>query len=259
MIATPTGNVSYRQEGSGPDIVLLHSLLADQNVFERIVPELSRSRRVTLVDLPGYGTTDLVEPGIFNYADLVGGLLDSLGLDPASTAVMGNGFGGFVALATAVRYGSRFDRLVVAGAGAGFPADATQAFHTMARNVRGTGIEAILDIAVRRIFTEDYLAEHPDDDEARRRALRTADPEGFVRACQTLIELDLRAEVADVANPTLIVVGSDDAATPPAMAQDLAERMPNARLEVLQGLAHAPQLQDPGAFLATVLPFLDAP
>lgn len=258
MIAdTPVGKVSYDQLGEGPDLVLLHSLLADRGVFQRVVPELATRRRVTLIDLPGYGSTDLIEPGIANYADLVHGVITARSMDPSTTAVMGNGLGGFVALATAVYHGSSFDRLVIAGAGAGFPEGGTAAFHTMIDKVRAGGLESVLEIAVRRIFTEEYLAEHPDEGDERRRVLRTADPEAFIRACQTLIDLDLRDAAAEVRNPTLVVVGSEDTATPPEMGKDLSERVPDARFHLLDGLAHAPQLQDPKAFLSVVRPFLE--
>jgi 3-oxoadipate enol-lactonase len=256
MGTTPVGDVSFSQIGDGPDLVLLHSLLADRNVFERVVPTLATVHRVTLVDLPGYGSTKPIEVGIDNYADLVADVLTAVGAEPSSTAILGNGLGGFVALATAARYGDRFDRLVVAGAGAGFPEGGTAAFTTMIERVRSEGMEAILEIAVRRIFTEEYIEAHPAEAEGRRAVLRTADPEAFIRACQTLIDLDLRTEVSNLTNPTLIVVGSEDAATPPSMAVDLANRIPDSRLEVIPGLAHAPQLQAPDRFLDIVAPFL---
>jgi pimeloyl-ACP methyl ester carboxylesterase len=41
--------------GSGPDLVILHSLLAERSAFDRVVPALSKKRRVWLVNLPGYG------------------------------------------------------------------------------------------------------------------------------------------------------------------------------------------------------------
>lgn len=258
-VQTSHGAVSYEQTGDGPDLVLLHSLLSDRRVFARVVPRLAERHRVTLVDLPGFGGTDLVEPGIANYADMIGALFAHLDFDPDRSALLGNGLGGFVALATAVFHGVAFDRLVIAGAGAGFTSEGTSAFHTMIEKVRNAGMEAVLDMAVRRIFTEPYLDAHPDEGQERRNVLRATDPEAFIRACQTLIMLDLRDSVARIENPTLIVVGSEDAATPPAMAADLCERIPNCSLEVFDGLAHAPQLQDPDRFLATVMPFLARP
>lgn len=255
---TSMGTVSYEQVGGGPDLVLLHSLLSDRRVFERVVPRLAVRHRVTLVDLPGFGETDLVEPGIENYADVVGVLLDTLELDPESTTVLGNGLGGFVALGAAVYHGDSFHRLVIAGAGAGFAAESKVAFETMIDKVEAGGMEAILDIAVQRIFTQAYLDQHPEEAAQRREVLRGTDPEAFTRACRTLISLDLRDAVRRIDNPTLIVVGSEDVATPPAMGRDLGERIPGSSVEVLAGLAHAPQLQDPDRFLSAVMPFLDS-
>ena len=54
----------------------------------------------------------------------------------------------------------------------------------------------------------------------------------------------------------LAVVGEQDEATPPAMSRELVTGLPNARLTVLEGLAHVPQLQAPERFLQAVLRFL---
>ena len=71
------------------------------------------------------------------------------------------------------------------------------------------------------------------------------------------IGLDYRQEAARVENHTLVIVGSDDAATPPALGMDLVQRMPHAAYHELPGLAHAPQLQDPELFLQAVIHFLE--
>ena len=63
-IEIPGGMVDVVSLGEGPDLVLLHSLLIDRSAFERVVPRLSRSRRVHLVALPGFdGSTD-AGPGV---------------------------------------------------------------------------------------------------------------------------------------------------------------------------------------------------
>lgn len=255
-IATSLGQVSFEQTGEGPDIVLLHSLLSDRNVFHRIVPALRTSRRVTLVDLPGFGESDLVGAGISGYADVIGELIRDQHMDPSTTALLGNGLGGFVALGTAVRHGDLFNGLILAGAGAYFPGDAATPLRIMIEKVQSDGMKAIIEIAVRRIFTEQYLEANPDEGDERRDVLRSNDPAAFVDACGSLVGLDYRTEAGLIANPTLLVVGSADAATPPAMAEDLASRIPDAELVILEGLAHAPQLQAPERFLAVLEPFL---
>lgn len=80
----------------------------------------------------------------------------------------------------------------------------------------------------------------------------------FIGVCAELAALDLREQVAGLAIPVLALVGGQGEATPPAMARQLAGLLPDARLAELPGLAHLPQLQDTGGFVATVEPFLAA-
>lgn len=252
MVATNRGELSVESIGDGPDLVLLHSLLTDMDAFDEIVPLLSDRWRLTKVGLPGFGGSTRCEPEIDAFADSVGALLETVGFDPATTTLIGNGFGGFVALGTAIRYGDLFDRLVLIGCGTGFSPEAARVFDTMSSKVAEGGMAAIVDIALGRIFTAAYLADHPDEAEERRQVLVKTDPESFVIAARALQSVDYSAEAANVLNPTLIVVGSEDQATPPAMAEDLARRMPAATLRVLPGLAHAPQLQDPAALVEAI-------
>lgn len=256
IVETASGRVSLDRVGSGPDVVLFHSLLSDRHVFAPIVPALARTHRVNLVDLPGFGSTSMVEPSMDAYADLMGELLRSHDFEPASTTILGNGLGAFVALATAIRHGEHFDRLVIANGGAGFSEQGKAAFSGMIAGVRAGGMEAIIETAIRRIFTEAYLEAHPEQAEERRAVLRRTDPDAFVAACNALLGLDYRQAAATVTNPTLVIAGSEDQATPPDMAEELAGLIPGARLQVMDGVAHAPQLQDPERFLALVGPFI---
>jgi 3-oxoadipate enol-lactonase len=257
IIETDAGNVSLEQVGAGPDIVLLHSLLSDRNVFAPIVPTLAATHRVNLVDLPGFGSTALIDADMNAYGDMIGALLRAGSYDPATTCVLGNGLGAFVALATAIRHGSAFDKLVVAGGGAGFTEAGKGAFRGMIGGVQQGGMEAIIEVAIRRIFPEDYLEAHPDQAEERRTVLRRTDTTAFVAACTALLGLDYFEAAKAIGNPTLVIAGSEDHATPPAMAIDLADRVPGARLEIMEGVAHAPQLQDPEGFLTLLQGFLD--
>jgi 3-oxoadipate enol-lactonase len=87
--------------------------------------------------------------------------------------------------------------------------------------------------------------------------LRT-DPEVFRSACAALAELDLRPQLAEVRVPALVVVGEHDEATPPPMSRELAAGLQDARLKIIPGCAHVPQLQAPQLFLDTIGDFLPA-
>ena len=252
LIATKRGEISVESIGEGPDLILLHSLLTDKDAFDPIIPLLSERWRLTKVGLPGFAGSTRCEANIDAFADSVAALLEAEGYDPATTTLLGNGFGGFVALGAAIRHGDLFARLILVGCGTGFSPEAARVFDTMSSKVADGGMASIVDIALGRIFTAAYLADHPDEAEERRRVLLQTAPESFIIAARALQSVDYSAEVTNVQNPTLIVVGSEDQATPPAMGEDLARRMPVATFRQLPGLAHAPQLQDPAALVEAI-------
>jgi 3-oxoadipate enol-lactonase len=252
MVATSRGKLSIESIGHGPDLILLHSLLTDKDAFDPIIPLLSERWRLTKVGLPGFDGSTRCEANIDSFADSVGALLEAEGFDSGTTTLVGNGFGGFVALGAAIRHGDLFDRLVLIGCGTGFSPEAAKVFDAMSSKVAEGGMASIVEIALGRIFTADYLADHPAEAEERRQVLLKTDPESFIIAARALQSVDYSAEAANVQNPTLIVVGSEDQATPPAMGEDLAKRMPAATFRLLPGLAHAPQLQDPAALVDAI-------
>jgi 3-oxoadipate enol-lactonase len=250
------GVLDIVETGVGKPIVLLHSLLADRAIFDKIVPALGRQRRVIVPDLPGFGGSSSAGATIEGIADRIAGLFDALGLGTTAD-VLGNGFGGFVASTLAIRHGAQFDRLVLADTGVGFSPEGKQSFYAMAERVRQSGMEAIVDVALKRLFPEDFIAVNPGIMAARRNGLVKTNPEFFAEACHALAALDLTADIGKIRNPTLVVVGERDAATPPEMARTLARALPKADLIEMPGCGHAPMAQAPEAFIKTIAKFLD--
>ena len=246
--------VSVSISGEGPPLWLFHSLLADRDSFAAVRGPLSERFAVHLPELPGFGASSPVPGGLVAVADrMADAMLDRGGEAPV---VLGNGYGGFVALQMAIRHPGLVRGLVLADCGACFSEPGRQAFRAMAAGVDAGGPARIADVAMRRLFAPEFQEAHPDLMAERRAAfLRTA-PDVLTAACHALATLDLRAEVGQVRVPVLVLVGGQDEATPPAMSRELAALLPDARLVVLDGCAHVPQLQDPHRFLAAVEPFL---
>ena len=251
LVTVPGGVVEIATMGEGSDLVLLHSLLIDKSAFDRVVPVLARSHRLRLVSLPGFDGSSPVGPAVEDYADRIAAALRALPLSPGA-AVLGNGFGGFIATALAVRHGALFERLLVIDAAAGFPEAGKAAFATMADKVSAGGMEAIVDIAARRIFHDAYLAAHPEAFDERRTVLRRFSPASFVAACRALERLDLRRDLSRIVQRTLVMVGELDAATPVALARELADGIRGARFLMLPNCGHCPPLEQPEAFIEAV-------
>ncbi|HTZ80160.1 MAG TPA: alpha/beta fold hydrolase [Stellaceae bacterium] len=243
------------RSGEGRNLVLLHSLLSDRSAFDRIAPRLAAERRLWLVDLPGFGASAPAGPALEDIADRIAAELPKLGLS-GETDLLGNGFGGFVSVALAVRHGRLFDRLVLVDTGAAIPPEGKGAFEAMAARVEAQGMEAILETALQRMFPDDFLAVHPEIAEERKASLRAARPEHFAAACRALARFDARGALAGIRNPTLVMVGLRDTATPPALSRELAAGIPGAALVELPHCGHSPHIQDPEGFWRTIKPFL---
>ncbi len=249
--------VEAQSEGSGPDLLLLHSLLTDMSVFDGVAPALARRHRVTRLNLPGFGASDpLVLETVGAHADHVARVMDALNL-PGDVDVFGNGFGAFVALELAVRHAGRFGRLLVADTAAGFPEAGKLAFRGMAEKVRSTGMGAILDVAIGRMFPAPFQAQHPDVIARRKTALGAVDPQCFARACLALALLDLGPQLAGIRKRTLVMCGALDQTTPAALAQELARGIPGAVYRQIEGSGHCPMLEQPEALVSLVEDFTD--
>ena len=240
-----------------PALLLFHSLLSDRASFDAIVPKLSRSFRLIVPELPGFGRSRAVSGGIAAVADRMAEVVKEAA-GGTETIVLGNGYGGFVALQMAIRHPAIAAKLILADCGAAFSQNGREAFRNMAAACKAKGLSAITDVAMRRLFAPEFQAAHPDLMRDRREAFLQTDPQVLQDACADLAGLDLRPELSRLKLPVLVLVGEHDEATPPPMSRELAAGLPNARLKIIAGCAHVPQLQSPEMFLDAIGDFLPA-
>jgi len=244
--------VEYEQRGAGPHLLLVHSLLTELTVFDVVLAPLAEKHTVTRINLPGFGRSSPLRLGsVGDHADHVARVMDALEL-PKDTTVFGNGFGAFVALELAIRHGPRFGRVIVADTLAAFPEPARAPFRGMAERVAKDGMAAVLDTAVGRMFPEDFSKRNPDVVAARKAALGKVDAQCFARACLALASLDLTEKAKTIANETLVLCGSLDQTTPPALARVLAETIPGAYYKEIPGSGHCPMLEQPELLIQAI-------
>jgi pimeloyl-ACP methyl ester carboxylesterase len=250
------GQLTAARAGEGRDLVILHSLLADRHAFDPVLPALSEQFRVTLFNLPGFHGSQPVLPALMDaYVARIEDGFDEFGIGP-DAILLGNGFGGTLALAFALAHHTRIGKLVLADVAAGFPEGGKEAFRVMAEKVASGGLGAIADIAARRVFSPAYLAAHPQAVEERRAVLLAIDPTAFQAACMVLIAADLDTRLFSVAVPTLVVCGALDQATPPALNRRIADKVPGAIYVELPTCGHCPPLEAPQAFLDAIKDFV---
>lgn len=248
--------VEYAQSGDGRDLLLLHSLLTDATVFEPTLAALAREHRVTCINLPGFG---LSAPRSFAtvdaYADNVVRTMDTLGL-PATTDLFGNGFGAFIALALAIRHGPRIGKVIAADVVPAFPETARVPFRIMASRVRQSGMNDVLDAALNRMLPSQFQQRCPHIVAVRKQRLASVDPACFAQACVALSELDLREHLRSVRNQCLVICGALDVTTPPHLAKEVAELIPDAIYREIADSGHCPMLERPNELISLMSDFL---
>jgi 3-oxoadipate enol-lactonase len=247
--------VEYDRTGSGPDLLLVHSLLTEMTVFDRVLPQLAATHRVTRINLPGFGRSDPVALStVADHADHVARVMQALELR-AGGDVFGNGFGAFVATELAIRHGTRFGTLIAADVVPAFPAAARTPFRVMAEKVRAEGMSAVLDAAIGRMFPPAFAQRNADVVAARKIALTAVSPECFARACLALAELDLTPRLGGIRNRTLVLCGALDQTTPPALARQLAAEIPGGTYREIPDSGHCPMLEQPDRLVALLREF----
>ena len=250
------GALTAVRTGTGSDIVVLHSRLADRHAFDPVLPALTADHRVTLINLPGFHGSQPTPLALMDaYVAVIEGGFDEFKIG-TDAILIGNGFGGTVALAFALAHPDRIAKLVISDAAARFPPEGRQAFAVMAQKVADSGVAAVAEIAARRVHAPDYLKAHPDAVEQRKQVLLGIDPKAFQSACRILQETDLTPLLHHMKVPTLVVCGEHDQATPPALNKEVAEKVPGARYVELPGCGHCPPLEQPQAFVAAIKEFV---
>lgn len=237
-----------------PVLVLANSLGATREMWSPQVAALARSFRVVRFDVRGHG--DAPSPtGPYSIDDLVDDLLALLdGLGVARAHLAGLSLGGMIGMRVAIRAPERVERLVLLATSArlGPP----EAWAARARTVLADGMAAVCDAVVARWFTPGFASANPALVNRMRAMFVASDPVGYAGCCGAIERMDQTADLGRIAAPTLVLVGSDDPATPPTHAGIIADAIPGARRLVIPDAAHLLNVEQPHAVTAAMLEHL---
>jgi 3-oxoadipate enol-lactonase len=177
-------------------------------------------------------------------------LLDVLQVPVAHVA--GLSIGGLVAQSLAAQSPERVRSLVLCDTAMAIPPPET--WHNRAATARREGMGPLIEAVVSRWVTEPFL--QTVEAAGLRTMLRRTDPEGYAGAAEAIAACDLAGTTRNIKLPTLVIVGDQDAATPPDAAKAMRDAIAGAELVVLPGLAHIPTVQGPDAVTGAMRPFV---
>lgn len=248
----------YGVGGVGP-VVLLHGFPLNRAMWDEVVPALADRYHVIVPDLRGHGETEAPEGpySVAEFADDVIALLDSLG--HAKAAIVGLSMGGYVSLQLLTRAPERLTACVLADTSGRADTDERKAARAAQADVIGKdGLGAFAELVLPRMFGRGVCTERPQLVERFRQTITSQRPEAVVAALQALGSRPEMLEQLQAVNvPTLVLVGSEDAATTPRDSRELAAAIPGATLVILPGAGHMSNWEDPDGFNRAVRTFLD--
>ena len=248
----------YAEEGRGEAVVLVHAIGCDMRMWDDLAPALAERWRVVRVDVRGHGASP-VTPRPYSLSGLAGdvvGVLDRLSIERAHW--VGLSMGGMIGQAFALEHGDRLARLVLANTTSSYGADGRKMWETRAKAVEEGGMAAITDLAMTRYFSDGFRARHADVVERVRQRFLETNAQGYIGCCDAIRDLDFTGRLGEIRARTLLIAGEKDAGTPPAMSEEMARRIPGARLAVIAGAAHLSAVERPAEFGTLVRDFLSS-
>ncbi len=256
----------YELHGTGepadPPLMLVAGLASDSQSWLPVLEPLSRHHRVIVLDNRGCGRTTPPDctTGIGRMADDCIALADHLGI--GRFRLLGHSMGGFIAIDCALRFPDRVARLVLANTTA----------KTSGRN-RALFLDWLgyLDAGMAPapwwrnffywIFTPGFFEDAAATDAFLKLVLEypyPPRPDGLRGQVGAIVGFDRAADLRHIASPTLILCSTEDVLLPPGEDAAGLAGIPNARVAVLDGSAHASFIEAPDAFVEQVLAFLAA-
>jgi pimeloyl-ACP methyl ester carboxylesterase len=243
------------EQGQGESVLLVHGFPLDRRQWRGQSAALA-GVRLLIPDLRGFGDSEPAPPPypMIALAEDLRQILDHLAIE--RVVLGGLSMGGYVALAFAERYPERLRALMLLDTHprADTP-EARRGRSELAARVRRHGVEAAVEELAERL-----LGERDVDPEVRALTVRMmldTSVDGMVGALEGMAARpDSTSTLPQIRCPTLVLVGSDDAITPPSMAREMAAAIPGAELVEIPGAGHLAPLERPAEVNAALEHFL---
>jgi 3-oxoadipate enol-lactonase len=215
-------------QGEGPPIVFVHGLGATSNVWYAQRTLLSKNYRVIVYDRSGSGRSEKANEcySIDAWTDELLGLLDDLAIP--SAVVVGHSLGSMIAMRFAGEHADRTKALILAGGEA---------------NLGPGQKHALTERALAGLVREMFLAN---------------DAKSYALHCLALRDGDVRADLANIKCPTLLLLGDQDMVTPITWQRIIAAGISDSRIRIVPNTAHMTMLESPAVFNTVLLEFLAA-
>jgi pimeloyl-ACP methyl ester carboxylesterase len=235
-------------------LLFLHGVGGGHAAWDRQLPYFAaRGYRARAWDQPGYGGAPLVEP--YDLERVAGALRAQLGDEPV--ILIGHSMGGFIAQEAYARFPEVIRALVLCFTSAAFVSGSDFARQFVAARLAPLDAgKTMADIAARLMPTMRGTRSDPGGLAFAEGIMGGIAPDTYRRAVQLLTTFDRRAALPGIRVPTLLIAGSDDRIAPASVMERMAQKIPGAEYERLEGCGHLGPMDQPDSFNETLAAFL---
>ena len=254
-IQTRMGEVALDDSARGRPLVLIHGFPLDRSMWRPITPLIDPNRRVIAPDLPALGeSTARPQASIAGITDAVFATLDAIGIRD-KVALAGLSMGGIVCFEAWRRYADRIAALLLIDTrpNAETP-EGRAARYAIAESVERDGPKVVADSMRGRLFAPST----PMPLQEEWFALIASQPRAGTAACARALgdRADSWPTLTSITVPTLIIVGDQDAITPPDLAREMHAKIAGSRLAIIKDAGHMPPVEQPHATAGAINDFL---
>ncbi|TWU30417.1 alpha/beta fold hydrolase [Bythopirellula polymerisocia] len=249
-----TIQLTYSDSGSGQPVVLLHGFPLDHAMWTPQIVALSDHARVIAPDLRGFGQSTLgpqdAEQGVemHQYAADILGLLDKIGVKEP-VILCGFSMGGYILWQFALRYPERVKAIVLCDTRAvADTAEAREGRIKTADEVLRLGTDSLVAGMLPKMLSKATLSQRPEVVRQVTQIMRSCQPAAVAAALRGMAEReDVTAKLAKISQPALIIVGTEDAISPPAEMRSISESLSHVQFVEIPEAGHMTTMENAGA------------
>jgi pimeloyl-ACP methyl ester carboxylesterase len=252
----------YEERGRGAPLLLIPGFGTGLWVWYRQIPDFSKEFRTIVFDPRGVsrsgGTEEPITIGTI--ARDVAGLLRALGIERAH--ILGASFGGFVAQEFALQFPGMTGSLTLCCTSFGGPRHVSPPLETLSRlaSTKGLNTEDRVRENLLLAFSEEFVESHREEVERviTLRGENFVSEQSYLQQLQAALVFNTEERVSEISAPTLVLTGDADTIVPVENSRNLAARIPDARLHIIEGGSHTFFIERPHEFNRAVIEFIKA-
>jgi pimeloyl-ACP methyl ester carboxylesterase len=254
-------NIYYEIHGEGFPLVDIIGLAADLNWWiPEIIEAHSKYFKTIIFDNRGAGRTDKpdIPYSIKMMANDTIGLMDALNIEKAH--ILGGSLGGFIAQEIVISYPEKVEKLVLCSTHCGGSKQVLPSNEVLQKMmaIQGLPPEKFIDTILSYCYTDQFIKNNPDFVESyRKRILQHVIPHhAYLDQVEANMSFSSGMKLKKIKAPTLIMHGREDLIIPWQNAEVLANKIPNAKVIIVENAAHLIFQPDPKAVIEPTIDFL---